>query len=133
MESVRDRQLHMVSLLKQWDRMVAEKHGKSGPIYHYQKPDALPGERDCVYIVAEKTYIPYGPDLEKQVNQARLWVRTGEGPRPQVIEHAERDVALSADQAAHELSPNKLSGGRRILITPAPNSPRGGTRNAPRS
>lgn len=107
----------MVALLKQWDRVVAERHGKSGPIYHYQKPDAPPGERESVFIVAEKKAIPYGVELERQVNQARLWVKTGDGPKPQVIEHPERDVALSADQAEHELSANKV--GRRILVAPA--------------
>jgi hypothetical protein len=89
MISLRERQIHMTQLLKKLDRMIVEKHGKFNlPFFHYQKPLAPPGERDsvCVYVDAVKReYLPYGVELEKMVEAARMWVRNGEGPRPEVM------------------------------------------------
>jgi len=124
MTTLRERQIHMTQLLKKLDRMIVEKHGKFNfPFYHYQKPLAAPGERDsvCVYIDAVKReYLPYGVELEKMVEEARLWVRNGEGTRPEVLimdqaikpipeteavapggiaESSEEDVAESTDRS----------------------------------
>jgi len=89
MTSLRERQIHMTQLLKKLDRMIVEKHGKFNlPFYHYQRPLAAPGERDsvCVYVDAVKReYLPYGVELEKMVEEARLWVKNGDGPRPEVM------------------------------------------------
>jgi hypothetical protein len=93
--SLRERQLHMTQLLKKLDRLIVEKHGKFNlPFYHYQRPLAAPGERDsvCVYVDSVKReYLPYGVELEKLVEDARLWVRTGEGPRPEVMVSDEKE------------------------------------------
>jgi hypothetical protein len=101
MLTLRERQVHMTQLIKRLDRMVVEKHNKfNAPFYHYQKPLAAPGERDsvCVYIDAVKReYLPYGIELEKMVEEARLWVKTGEGPRPEVMIAPNQDIALARE------------------------------------
>ena len=126
MTSLRERQLHMTQLLKKLDRMIAEKHGKYNlPFCHYQKPLAPPGEREsvCVYLdAAKREYLPFGVELEKMVEDARLWVRTGEGIRPEVM--IEEEVARFAhaaettesEKAKQESARARASGSRRRLI-----------------
>lgn len=110
--NLRERQLHMAQLIKKWDRMLVEKHGKRGyPFYHYQKIDAPLGERDNVCVVKGKgdhEYLPYGPELEHQANEARAWVRAGGLPIPDMIEHAERDVAVSVEQVEGQIKRGRL-------------------------
>ena len=106
MITLRERQIHMTQLLKKLDRMIVEKHGKFNlPFYHYQKPLAAPGERDsvCVYVDAVKReYLPYGVELEKMVEEARLWVRNGEGTRPEV-QILDQDIKLIRETEAAAL------------------------------
>jgi hypothetical protein len=101
MTSLRERQVHMTQLIKKLDRMIVEKHGKFNlPFYHYQKPLAAPGERDtvCVYIDSvRREYLPFGIELEKMLEDARLWVRTGEGPRPEVMINVDQEISLAPE------------------------------------
>lgn len=126
MTTLRERQLHMAQLLKKLDRMIAEKHGKFNvPFYHYQKPLAGPGEREsvCVHLDAlKREFLPYGIELEKMVEDARLWVRTGEGPRPEVMIEKEI-VRLSREEETAEarvpsaMMHRKLAGTREALAS----------------
>lgn len=125
MTSLRERQLHMTELLKKLDRMIVEKHGRFNlPFFHYQKPLAAPGERDtvCVYVDSVKReYLPYGHELEKMVEDARLWVRTGEGPRPEVMIVNESIMLARSPEPAEEKPKSadaevRGGGSRRKLI-----------------
>ncbi len=82
--------MHMVQIIKTLDRWIAQRHGRVGlPIMHFQKPHGNPGEREavCVYLDAvDREYLPYGEALEREVEEARRWVRTGEGAVPSVRE-----------------------------------------------
>lgn len=121
MTSLRERQLHMTQLLKRLDRMIVEKHGKfDRPFFHYQKPLAPAGERDsvCVYVdAAKREYLPYGPELEKMVEEARLWVRTGEGPKPEGV-IGEEAAALESPSSPREKADTarKTAGSAKKLI-----------------
>ena len=119
MTSLRERQLHMTQLLKRLDRMIVEKHGKfDRPFFHYQKPLAPIGERDsvCVYVdAAKREYLPYGPELEKMVEEARLWVRTGEGPKPEGVIAEDAGAAESPSPSRED--ENAASKGSRKKLT----------------
>ena len=88
----------MVQVIKTVDRLLAERHGKVGyPIIHFQKPHGAPGERDsvCVYMSSEKReYLPYGIELERQIDDARYWVREGDGPVPAVVVDAGGQISI---------------------------------------
>jgi len=137
MLSLRERQIHMTQLIKKLDRMVIEKHKKFNfPFFHYQKPLAVPGERDsvCVYIDSvRREYFPYGVVLEKMLEEARMWVKTGEGPRPEVVITTDQmitlvceekpaeadDSAKASDEGIDEQRANRVGARRKIFSSSA--------------
>ncbi|MDX2185655.1 MAG: hypothetical protein SFV32_01885 [Opitutaceae bacterium] len=90
----------MVQLIKSLDRLVAERAGHAGAVLvHYQRPQLGPGERDsvCVHHAGGKReFLPYGPELETMVEDARRWVRQGVGAIPLVWKRKDGSALLAS-------------------------------------